>query len=133
MKTNADKSLELIIQIERLNIEYKFLSNKISQHTSDCWNAKMIKKTTSEEWPEPCLTEWLERKFEEEVEFCPVTGREKHYKIPYWTAPKMTEKDCHHCYSALRTIEERKELKKKRGRLRAQLTKIAKREILNSK
>jgi hypothetical protein len=77
-----------------------------------------------------CLTDWLEKKFEIEYSNCPVTGREYEHKRPYYVAPLMTEKDCPHCYAALQVIKERKLLKQKRGRIKAQITKLAKREIL---
>lgn len=78
----------------------------------------------------PCLDDWLERKFEEDYSYCPVTGREYEIKRPYWTAKYKTEEDCPHCFEALKIINERKIIKQKRGRLKAQLTKIAKIEIL---
>ena len=130
MKSNAEKSLELIIQVEKLNIEYKSLSDKIGNHLADCWNVKFEVNSLTATTIEPCLTEWLEKKFKTEYSNCPVTGREYEYQRPYWTAPQMTQKDCPHCYLALQVIKERKLLKQKRGRVRAQITKLAKVEIL---
>lgn len=131
MKSNAEKSLELIIQVEKLNIEYKVLSEKIGKHTSDCWESKLNINHFSANIIEPCLTDWLERKFEIDYNYCPVTGREHEVKTPYFTAPQMTEKDCPHCYAALQVIKDRKLLKQKRGRVKAQITKLAKSEIIN--
>lgn len=130
MKTNAEKSLDLIIKVEKLNQEFRKLSEKIGIHTGDCFNEKLKTHLSGEDWPEPCLTDWLERKFEYDYNNCPVTGREYEVKIPYWTATQMTESDCPHCYAALKLIEQRKLLKKERGVVKAQITKLAKREIL---
>ena len=129
MKSNAEKSLELIIQVERLNQEYKVISEKIGKHTSDCWESKLNTNSFTATIIEPCLVEWLERKFAIDHNFCPVTGREYEIKIPYWTAPQKTDSDCPHCYAALKLIEDRKLLKNKRGRVKALITKLAKREI----
>lgn len=131
MKTNAEKSLELIIQVEKLNIEYRVLSDKIGSHIGKCWESKLNINSFPAVYVEPCLTDWLEKKFETEYSNCPVTGREYEYKKPYWTAPQMTEDDCPHCYAALQVIKERKLLKQKRGRVKGQITKLAKREITN--
>lgn len=128
MKNQEQKVLDLIIGIERFNQEYKAISNEISNKTNDCW---MEKYQRSDNFESACLTDWLEKKYEIDYRNCPVTGREHEIKIPYWTAPQKTEKDCPHCYAALKLIEERKAIKQKRGRLKAQLTKIAKRELLN--
>lgn len=130
MKTNAEKSLDLIIKVEKLNHEFKLLSDQIGKHTSDCWSEKLNLAAIHGNAVEPCLTDWLERKFEHDYNNCPVTGREYEVKTPYWTAPQMTEKDCPHCYAALKLIEQRKLLKQERGRVKAQITKLAKREIL---
>lgn len=129
MRTNAEKSLKLIIQVEKLNIEYKKLSEKIAEHAYQCSYLKMERSSPFSTIVEPCLTDWLERKFEIEYSNCPVTGREYEYKRPYYLAPLMSERDCPHCYAALQVIKERKLLKQKRGRIKAQITKLAKREI----
>ena len=124
MKSNAEKLLDLAIQVEVFNQEFKSITDQISSHTIDCWMSK-----SSMDIVKPCLTEWLEKKFEIDYHSCPMTGREVEVKIPYWTAPNKTEKDCPHCFAALKLIEKRKELKQKRGRVKAQLTKVVKREI----
>lgn len=124
MKTNPEKLLDLAIQVEIFNQEFKSIANQISNHITDCWMSK-----SSMYLVEPCLTEWLEKKYITDYSHCPVTGRDHEFQRPYWTAPNKTEKDCPHCYAALKLIEKRKELKQKGGRLKAQLTKIVRREI----
>ena len=131
MKNNTEKLLDLVVQVEKLNQEYRAISEKISGHATDCWSEKL----STEVFPlveaiQPCLTDWLEKKIEIDYQNCPVTGREYEIKVPYWVAPRKTEEDCPHCYAALKLIEKRKELRKKRGRIKAQITKIAKSEIL---
>lgn len=124
MKSNAEKLLDLAIQVEVFNQEFKSITDQISSHIIDCRMSK-----SSMEIVEPCLTEWLETKYETDYSNCPVSGREFKFQRLYWTAPSKTEEDCPHCFAALKLIEKRKELKQKRGRVKAQLTKIVKREI----
>lgn len=127
MKPNAEKSLELIIQLEKHNEQYRNMSALIGQLLCDCIGEKYNNDGIAihRDKDEPCLTEWLKR-YEIESD----SGYGNRW---YWKAEDITEDDCHYCYKALKIIEQRKELKQKRGRIKAQITKLAKREILRMK
>jgi hypothetical protein len=124
MKTNAEKSLELIIQLEKHNENYRNMTSLIASNLAAC----IGEKCDDDGWvlhrdkDEPCLNDWLRR---DEVESDSGYGNRW-----YWKAEEATDEDCPYCYKALKIIEQRKELKLKRGRVKAQITKLAKREIL---
>jgi len=125
MKSNAEKSLELIIQLEKHNEQYRNMTALIGVNVADCIGEKYNDDglVANRDKDEPCLNEWLKR---EEIESDSGYGNRW-----YWKAEEATEEDCPYCYAALKLIEQRKELKLKRGRVRSQITKLAKREILN--
>ena len=125
MITNAEKSLELIIQLEEHNKQYKKMTALISDNLICCIGEKYDDNgfVLHRDKDNPCLTEWLKP---HKIECDSGYGNRQYFK-----AEEATEDDCHYCYKALKIIEQRKVLKQKRGRIKAQITKLAKREISN--
>lgn len=124
MKTNAEKSLELIIQLEKHNEQYRNMTRLIAINLAECIGEKSDAEGffLHRDKDEPCLNDWLRRDV--------IESDSSYGNRWYWKAEEATDEDCPHCYKALKIIEQRKELKVKRGRVKAQITKLAKREIL---
>lgn len=124
MKTSAEKALDLIVELHELNEECKAQTELIGQHLALCLGDVIDAETglvSSRYKDEPCLTEWLKPEM--------VDCDSGHGKCVYFYTQDASSDDCPHCYAALMAIEARRPIKKKRGYVKARITKLAKLEV----
>lgn len=120
MKTNAEKALDLIVRLGEANEDYRKLTDKIGDHLALCPRTIYLDAEPYGCYRHaPHMNEWLKPQV--------VNGRQ------YFAATDATEKECPHCYAALKLIEQRKEVRMNRGRIKGAITKLSRkvRELRN--